>query len=73
MTISIYGEDHMFDVWEDGGVAYVEYQESLVPRGEIRVSDPDEIVYRELMQSDEMDAFMDEMGCNKVRRAEPVA
>jgi hypothetical protein len=71
LTICIGGDDHRFDVWADGDTALVEYQETLSYRGTIEVSDPDETIYKELMVSDEMTEFLEEYGCNSVKRAEP--
>lgn len=71
LTISIGDDDHMFEVWADGNTAFVEYQETLSFRGQIRVSDPDEDIYKELMVSDEMTEFLEEYECESVRRAEP--
>jgi len=71
MTISIADDDHKFDVWVDGDEALVEYQETLSWRGEIRVSEPDEDVFKALMVSEEMADLLDEWNVSGVRRAEP--
>jgi len=71
LTISIGDDDHKFDVWVDGDTALVEYQETLSWRGKIRVSEPDEMIYKQLMVSDEMTEFLNEYGCESVKRAEP--
>lgn len=71
MTISIADDDHKFDVWSEGDTALVEYQETLSYRDTIRVSDPDEDVYKALMTSDKMMSILDEWGVSGVRRAEP--
>lgn len=71
MTISMYDEDYKFDVWADGNTALVEYQETLSYRGEIRVSEPDEDVFKALMVSDEMTQLLNEWGVEGVRRAKP--
>jgi len=71
MTISIADDDHKFDVWVQGDEALVEYQETLSWRGEIRVSEPDEDVFKALMVSDEMADLLNEWGVSGVRRAEP--
>lgn len=71
MTISIAEDDYKFDVWAEDDVALVEYQETLSWRGQIRVSEPDEDVFKELMVSDEMTDLLDEWGVTGVRRAEP--
>lgn len=71
MTVSIADDDHKFDVWTEGDEALVEYQETLSWRGEVRVSEPDEEVFRSLMTSEEMTTFLDEQEVESVRRAEP--
>ena len=73
MTISIADEDHRFDVWTENDEALVEYQETLSWRGQIRVSEPDEDVYRELMLSDEMTQLLTRWGVSGVRRADIIA
>jgi hypothetical protein len=71
MTISIADDDHKFDVWAEGDTAFVEYQESLTWRGQIRVSEPDEDIYKALMVSDEMTRLLDRWDVNSVKRAVP--
>ena len=70
LTISIGDDDHMFEVWADGNTALVEYQETLSWRGTIRTSEPDKDIIKELMVSDEMTEFLQEQGCDSVRKAE---
>jgi hypothetical protein len=67
-TITIYDEDHKFEVWGEDGTAIVEYQETLTWRGTIEVSEPDADIYRELMLSDEMTAFLESQELDGVRR-----
>jgi hypothetical protein len=71
MTISIADDDYKFDVWAEGDTALVEYQETLSWRGQIRVSEPDEDVFKALMVSDEMTEMLDEWDVAGVKRAEP--
>ena len=71
MTVSIADDDYKFDVWAEGDEALVEYQETLSWRGQIRVSEPDEDVYKALMVSDEMTEMLDEWNVSGVRRAHP--
>ena len=71
MTITFADDDHKFDVWPDEDVALVSYQETLSYRGAIRVSEPDEEVYKALMVSDEMTSLLDKWGVSGVRRAAP--
>lgn len=71
MTITFADDDHKFDVWVEGDEALVEYQETLSYRGTIRVSEPDEDVFLELMVSDPMTEYLENQGAETVRRAEP--
>lgn len=71
MTVSDDSDDHTFDVWTEGQRVLVEYQETCSWRGAIRVADPPDSVYRDLMQSDAMDTFIERHDCVGVRRAEP--
>lgn len=71
MTISFADDDHKFDVWKDGEEALVEYQETLSYRGTIRVSEPDEDVFKALMVSDEMASLLNKWDVGGVRRATP--
>lgn len=71
MTVSLADDDYKFDVWAEGDEALVEYQETLSYRGEVRVSDPDEDVYKALMVSDKMTDLLEQWGVSGVRRAEP--
>lgn len=69
MTVSIADDDHKFEVWKEGNTAFVEYQETLSWRGVIRVSEPDDGIFKELMVSDEMTTLLDEWGVSNVRKA----
>lgn len=71
MTVSLADDDHQFEVWAEDDTALVEYQETLSWRGTIEVSDPDEEVYRMLMQSEELTAFLEEHDLAGVKRASP--
>ena len=68
LTITFGDEDHRFSVGGGGEIAFIEYEESLLRRGQIRVSEPDEHVYKEIMQSDGMTGFLEANGFNKVKR-----
>lgn len=72
MTVAFAEDDHMFEVSADGDTAHVAYQETRTWRGVIRQAEPDESVYKELMTSDEMTAFLDRYGCTRVKRAPPI-
>ena len=67
-TVSFADDDHKFSASAEGDTAVVEYEETLSWRGQIRVSQPDETVFKELMQSKEMTQFLDEHGLTGVRR-----
>jgi len=67
-TICVDDEDHRFSVSADGGHAVLEYDETLSFRGEIRVSEPRNEVFKLLMQSDEMTEYLESEGLNGVRR-----
>lgn len=71
MTISIADDDYKFEVWSDGEIALVEFQECLSWRGQVRSIEPDEEVFKALMVSDEMTQMLDKWDVNGVRRAEP--
>jgi len=71
MTVSIADDDHKFDVWQQDDKALVSYQESLTWRGDIKVIDPDEDIYRALMTSDEMATLLNKWDVSGVQRAAP--
>lgn len=73
MTVSLADDDHKFEVWSEGETALVEYQETLSWRGQIRVSEPDEDVFKMLMVSDQMTEFLNENNLQSVKRATPQA
>lgn len=67
-TVTFADDDHRFTASIDGDTAVVEYEETLSWRGEPRVSEPDEDIYKALMTSDEMTAWLEEEGLDTVRR-----
>lgn len=71
LTITVGDDDHQFEVWGDGDIAKVEYEETLSWRGQIRVSEPDDDIWQELMLSDEMTEFLDQHDLDGVQRARP--
>jgi hypothetical protein len=73
MTISLADDDHKFEVWSEGNEALVQYQETLSWRGQTRVREPDDEVFKELMVSDKMTNLLDKWGVSSVRRAKPKA
>lgn len=67
-TVSFAEDDHKFSASVEGDTAVVQYEETLSWRGQIRVSEPDESIFKDLMTSDEMTAFLEDYGLNGVRR-----
>lgn len=68
VTLSFADDDHSFSLSSDGEMAIVQYEETLSWRGEVRVSEPDDDVYKEVMVSDEVTAWLDERGLDGIRR-----
>lgn len=71
VTVSLADDDYKFDLWQEDGIALVDYQETLSYRGDIKVKDPDEDIYRALMTSDEVATLLDRWDASGVRRAAP--
>lgn len=67
-TVSFADEDHKFSASADGNKATVQYEETLSWRGQIRVSEPDDDLFKTLMTSDEMTQFLEENGLDGVKR-----
>lgn len=70
-TLSIADDDHKFSVSagsDDNSHAVVEYEESLTWRSQIRISEPDEAVWKMLMSSDAMTEYLEENDLRGVRR-----
>jgi len=63
--------DYKFEVWGEGSTAFVEYQESQIGRGRIEVSDPDESVYRRVIQSDKLTKFLNRNGYSTTKKVRP--
>jgi hypothetical protein len=70
MTLYAGPVSHKFEVWPDKEEALVEYQESLVSRGQIRVTEPSEQTYRELMRSSVMTEYLESHNLDRVRKAD---
>jgi len=70
LTLTLADDDHKFSVASPEATDYavVTYEETLSWRGQIRVSEPDEAVWKLLMQSDEMTEYLDQNDLNGVRR-----
>lgn len=67
-TITFADEDHRFSVLSDNNHAVVSYEETLSWRGKIRVNEPDEDVFKALVQSDEMTTFLNKYDLDRVSR-----
>jgi len=68
MTLYHGSISHKFEVWPNNNEALVEYQESLLPRGTVTVTDPNEKTYRELMRSDVMTEYLEKHNLDRVRK-----
>lgn len=70
-TVSFADEDHRFSASTESGEAVVEYEETHLTwrsHAKVEVSEPDEPVFRALMQSDKMTEFLEDNGLDGVRR-----
>lgn len=68
-TIAIDDENHKFSAASEGSDhAVIEYEETLSYRGVPRVKEPDEFVFKAVMQSEEMTQFLEANGLTGVRR-----
>jgi hypothetical protein len=68
-TFSSGSVDHKFSATPDDGDAIIEYEETQLERGTIRVSYPNEDVWKELMQSDQVTAYLERSDLSSIRRA----
>jgi hypothetical protein len=67
-TVYIDEESHRFSASPVDDAAIIEYEETLSWRGTFRVSEPEESVWKYLMQSDEMTAYLNKHGIPHARR-----
>lgn len=68
-TVTFADDDHKFSASTgDDGRAVVQYEETLSWRGQIRVSEPDDDIFKELMTSQEMSQFLEDNDLDGVRR-----
>lgn len=67
-TISIDYEVHRFSIAKSGEEAVVTYEETCTYRGDIRVSEPDEDIFKSLMVSDEVTDFLESHNLYGIRR-----
>jgi hypothetical protein len=69
-TLTLADDDHKFSAapQQDSSNAILAYEETLSWRGEIRVSEPDNEVWKMLMTSDEMTKYLERQGLTGVRR-----
>jgi hypothetical protein len=70
VTVTVGDNDHRFDVSSNRGVATISYEETLSWRGYIRVSRPEEKVFRAAMTSDEVTDYLDRNGLSTIRRTD---
>jgi hypothetical protein len=66
-TITVDGVDHKFSAAPDGRHASLSYEESQYDRGVRRVSEPSEDVWKALIQSEEMTAYLEQYDMLSVR------
>lgn len=67
-TVSFADDDYKFSASAQGEKAVVQYEETLTWRGQIRASEPEDDIFKELMVSDEMTSFLEAYGLEGVRR-----
>ena len=67
-TVTFADEDHKFSASAEEDEAVVQYEETLSWRGQIRVSEPDDDIFKSLMVSDEMTEFLEEYDLDSVSR-----
>jgi len=67
-TIVVDEEDFKFSVSPEGDTAILSYEETLSWRGEIRVSEPRNEVFKLLMQSDEVTEYLEAHDLTTIRR-----
>lgn len=67
-TIQVDDDNYRFSADVLGERAVLEYEETMLYRGVIETSEPREEVWRLLMQSDEMTAYLEETGATRVQR-----
>jgi hypothetical protein len=62
-------DDHRFELFaDDGDTAVMRYQETLSWRGNIRVSDPSDDVYKAVATAPAVTEWLNEKGLDSVRR-----
>lgn len=69
-TLTIADDDYTFDILKEGDRAIIEYQETNSWRGEIRVSQPEEDVYKHLMISEQISDLLEEWDVSGVKRGD---
>lgn len=68
MTLSVDEDNYKFSVSPEGDTAWVEYEETLLWRGEIGTREPDEEIWKMLMQSEKMTEYLESSDVTAVRR-----
>lgn len=67
-TVSFADDNYKFSAVARENEAVVQYEETLSWRGQIRVSEPDDTVFKTLMVSEEMTTFLEDNSLDSVRR-----
>lgn len=67
-TVSNGDVDHKFTASCQDSSAILTYEETMLHRGEIHVSEPDGNIWKRLMQSNEMTAYLESQDLQDVRR-----
>lgn len=67
-TVTFADEDHKFSASAENNKAVVQYEETLSWRGQIRVSEPEDDIFKSLMVSDEMTEFLESYDLDSVSR-----
>jgi hypothetical protein len=67
-TISVDDENYRFSAAPEDGEAVLEYEETLSYRGTIRSSEPRHEVWKLLMTSPEVEAYLNEVELTAIRR-----
>jgi len=68
ITVCIDDEDHQFSISPHGSVGHIEFEETLTWRAQIRTSEPDEDVWKSVMQSEEVTNYLDAHDLEQIRR-----
>lgn len=67
VTLSGVGADIRFSIAESGDKAVIEYEETMLGRGNVRVSQPDEDIWRAVATSDEVTEWIEDHNLTGVK------